>query len=50
MVSQVNQGKEKMKKKRLFKENNSSLVEVFPNYNFDEVVLEIESYIKSFTY
>lgn len=38
------------RKKRLFKENNSSLVEVFPNYNFDEVVLEIESYIKSFTY
>jgi hypothetical protein len=38
------------RKKRLFKENNSSLVEVFPNYNLDEVVLEIESYIKSFTY
>ena len=37
------------RKKRLFKENNSSLVEVFPNYNFDEVIKEIESYIKSFT-
>jgi len=34
------------RKKKLFKLNNSSLVEVFPNYNFDEVVLEIESYIK----
>jgi hypothetical protein len=37
------------RKKRLFKENNSSLVEVLPNYNFDEVIKEIESYIKSLT-
>ncbi len=34
------------RKKRLFKENNSSLIEVFPNYNFNEVIKEIESYIK----
>ena len=36
------------RKKRLFKENNSSLIEVFPNYNLDEVIKEIEGCIKSF--
>lgn len=36
------------RKKRLFKENNSSLIEVFPNYNFDDVIKEIEGCIKSF--
>lgn len=33
------------RKKRLFKENNSILIEVDPNYNLEDVIRKIESYI-----
>ena len=35
------------RKKRLFKENNSILIEVRPNYNIEDVIKEIQSYIKT---
>lgn len=35
------------RKKRLFKENNSILIEVRPNYNLEDVIKEIQSYIKT---
>ena len=34
------------RKKLLFKENDSILIEVRPNYNLDDVIKLIESYIK----
>jgi len=34
------------RKKRLFKENNSILIEVRPNYNLHNVIKQIDSYIK----
>ena len=34
------------RKKRLFKENHSTLIEVRPNYNLDDLIKLIESYIK----
>ena len=33
------------RKKRLFKENNSILIEVRPNYNLDDVIKQIQSFI-----